>query len=51
MAARFTDCGAKVCKLHLGDLLLLRFVCFVDEYVAGFDVYTIWSASLRIYYV
>jgi hypothetical protein len=38
VAARLADCGAKVRKLHFGDLLL---VCFVDEYIAGFDVYAI----------
>ena len=43
MTARLTDCGAKICKLHFGNLLLLRFVCLVDEHVARFDIYTVVS--------
>jgi hypothetical protein len=45
MTARLTDCGAKICELHFSDLLLLRFICFVDEHVAGFDIYTVVSIS------
>ena len=43
MTARLTDCGAKICELHFSDLLLLRFICFVDEHVARFDIYTVVS--------
>lgn len=43
MAGCLTDCGTEIRELHFSDLLILGFLCFVDQHVAGFDIYTIVS--------